>query len=56
MDADTSPFAPLKKFSGPRGYLHKPEDLALYEYDGGIDKARPDLVVFPRPPRMWSRS
>jgi glycolate oxidase len=32
---------------GPRGYLHKPEDLALYEYDGGIDKSRPDLVVFP---------
>ena len=33
---------------GPRGYLHRPEDLALYEYDGSIDKHRPDLVVFPR--------
>jgi glycolate oxidase len=33
---------------GPRGYLHRPEDLALYEYDGGVDKHRPDLVVFPR--------
>ena len=33
---------------GPRGYLHRPEDLALYEYDGSVDKARPDLVVFPR--------
>ncbi|HML15882.1 MAG TPA: FAD-linked oxidase C-terminal domain-containing protein [Bryobacteraceae bacterium] len=32
---------------GPRGYLHKREDLALYEYDGGVDKSRPDLVVFP---------
>jgi len=33
---------------GPRGYLHRPEDLSLYEYDGSIDKHRPDLVVFPR--------
>ena len=33
---------------GPRGYLDRPEDLALYEYDGSIDKARPELVVFPR--------
>ena len=33
---------------GPRGYLHKPEDLSNYEYDGSIDKARPDLVAFPQ--------
>jgi len=33
---------------GPRGYLDRPEDLMLYEYDGGVDKGRPDLVVFPR--------
>jgi glycolate oxidase len=33
---------------GPGGYLDRPEDLALYEYDGGVDKRRPDLVVFPR--------
>lgn len=33
---------------GPRGYLHRPEDLTLYEYDGGVDKARPDLVAFPQ--------
>ena len=33
---------------GPRGYLHQPEDLANYEYDGSIDKARPDLVAFPQ--------
>jgi len=32
---------------GPRGYLDRPEDLALYEYDGSVDKARPELVVFP---------
>src|SRR5437773_437529 len=33
---------------GPRGYLDLAEDLSLYEYDGSIDKARPDIVVFPR--------
>ena len=40
--------AAVENILGPRGYLHKPEDLTLYEYDGGIDKARPDLVVFPQ--------
>lgn len=34
--------------AGPQGYLDRPEDLSLYEYDGSIDKARPELVVFPR--------
>jgi glycolate oxidase len=33
---------------GARGYLDRPEDLSLYEYDGSVDKARPELVVFPR--------
>ncbi len=33
---------------GKRGYLDRPEDLTLYEYDGGVDKHRPDLVAFPR--------
>jgi len=33
---------------GPGGYLDRPEDLTLYEYDGSVDKARPELVVFPR--------
>jgi len=32
---------------GPRGYLDRPEDLALYEYDGSVEKARPEMVVFP---------
>jgi glycolate oxidase len=27
--------------------LYKPEDLLLYEYDGSIEKGRPDVVVFP---------
>src|SRR5580704_17163956 len=33
---------------GPRGYLDRPEDLVLYEYDGSVDRARPEMVVFPR--------
>jgi glycolate oxidase len=40
--------AAIERIVGPKGYLHRPEDLALYEYDGSIDKARPDVVVFPR--------
>src|SRR5579864_2470602 len=38
----------LAQLLGPRGYLDRPEDLSLYEYDGSVDKARPDIVVFPR--------
>lgn len=33
---------------GPRAVLDSPQDLSLYEYDGGVDKAKPELVVFPR--------
>jgi glycolate oxidase len=33
---------------GERNYFDKPEDLVLYEYDGGVDKARPGMVVFPK--------
>ena len=38
----------LVQLLGPRGYLDRPEDLSLYEYDGSVDKARPEIVVFPR--------
>jgi glycolate oxidase len=38
----------ITELVGARGYLDRPEDLSLYEYDGSVDKARPDLVVFPR--------
>ena len=33
---------------GAKGVLDRAEDLTLYEYDGGVDKAKPELVVFPR--------
>ena len=38
----------LARLMGPRGYLDRAEDLTLYEYDGSVEKARPDIVVFPR--------
>jgi glycolate oxidase len=38
----------LKKLLGPDGVLFKPEDLILYEYDGSVEVARPNCVVFPR--------
>lgn len=38
----------LKKLLGADSVLHKQEDLLLYEYDGSVDVARPDCVVFPR--------
>lgn len=33
---------------GSFGYLLQPEDLKLYQYDGGVDTAKPDIVVFPK--------
>lgn len=33
---------------GKRAVLSEPGDLKLYEYDGGVDKGRPELIVFPR--------
>jgi len=33
---------------GNSGVLAESSDLKLYEYDGGVDKSLPDVVVFPR--------
>jgi glycolate oxidase len=38
----------IQELLGRSGYLDRPEDLTLYEYDGSVDKARPELVVFPQ--------
>jgi len=38
----------LQKLLGRDAVLHKSEDLLLYEYDGSVEMARPDCVVFPR--------
>ncbi|HBY58516.1 MAG TPA: FAD-binding oxidoreductase [Solibacterales bacterium] len=40
--------AKVEALLGRRGFLDRPEDLLLYEYDGGVDKHKPDLVAFPR--------
>ncbi len=37
----------LEAIVGPRAVLSSPYDLMLYEYDASIDRARPDVVVFP---------
>jgi glycolate oxidase len=38
----------IDQLLGPGSYLDRPEDLKLYEYDGSVDKALPELVAFPR--------
>ena len=43
----TQALAALRKIVGPRGLLDRPQDLMLYEYDGSIEKGRPECVVFP---------
>ncbi|MGH9758694.1 MAG: FAD-binding oxidoreductase, partial [Candidatus Acidiferrales bacterium] len=38
----------LKSLLGPGNVRNAPEDLLLYEYDGSVEIARPDCVVFPQ--------
>jgi glycolate oxidase len=38
----------LRSVVGDDGVLDRPEDLMLYEYDGGVRKSTPGAVVFPR--------
>ncbi len=38
----------LEEALGARAVLSNPYDLALYEFDAGVDKALPDAVVFPQ--------
>ncbi len=38
----------LARVVGDRAVLQRDQDLLLYEFDGSIDKARPECVVFPR--------
>jgi glycolate oxidase len=37
----------FEKLLGPDSVLYRPEDLLLYEYDGSVEKGRPDVVIFP---------
>jgi glycolate oxidase len=47
--------ADLQKFLGRDAVLHRPEDLLLYEYDGSVERGRPDAVVFPSSAEQVSR-
>src|SRR5579872_7390149 len=38
----------LEKLLGAENVLYKAEDLLLYEYDGSVEVARPNCVVFPK--------
>ena len=48
MPAPIQAVAALEKTLGKQAVLSQPGDLKLYEYDGGVDKATPEIVVFPR--------
>ena len=37
----------LKSLLDPSNVLDKTEDLLLYEFDGSVEKGRPDVIVFP---------
>ncbi len=45
----------LRKIVGPDAVLDRPEDLMLYEYDGGVRKSTPGAVVFPTNAQHVSR-
>ena len=38
----------IRSLLGPENVLSANEDLMLYEFDGSVEKGRPELVVFPR--------
>lgn len=45
----------MKSLLGPENVLSATEDLLLYEFDGSVEKARPELVVFPHTTEEVSR-
>jgi glycolate oxidase len=51
MTTPAEAIAALVAELGANAVLSDPADLTLYEYDGGVDKALPGVVVFPRSTR-----
>ena len=47
MTTATEAVTALEAELGAASVLSDPADLKLYEYDGGVDKALPEVVVFP---------
>lgn len=47
MAIDPAVVTAVESQLGTRAVLSQAADLKLYEYDGGVDKSQPDLVVFP---------
>jgi D-lactate dehydrogenase (cytochrome) len=45
----------LKSLLGPANILSQKEDWLLYEFDGSVEKARPEAVVFPHTTEHVSR-
>jgi len=45
----------FEKLLGSSAVLRRPEDVLLYEYDGSVEKGRPDVVVFPTTTEQVSR-
>ena len=37
----------LRSIVGTQAVLDRPDDIMMYEYDGGLQKSRPEAVVFP---------
>ncbi len=48
MAIDPAALAAMESRLGKNGVLSQAGDRKLYEYDGGVDKSMPDVVVFPR--------
>jgi glycolate oxidase len=48
MAIQSGVLAELEARLGKNGVLSQPSDLNLYQYDGGVDKSLPEVVVFPR--------
>src|SRR6201998_70861 len=52
---DSALIRELNSLLGPANVLSQTEDLMLYEFDGSVEKARPEVVVFPRTTEEVSR-